>query len=175
MQAGGLGEASLQARWVQARLRHLTREACPPGLLARPRRPCHGECPRACIGRWRGRCAGHGRTWQGRRAIQGGAGQCRGQAGRVRQGAGQAVVRAGRRATVAAGNAHGNRLRRCRQGLVVDVVVGTWRRAGIRRAGKGARDKCKTGQRQADEQTFFHVRRRRCRQALVAACFAARA
>ena len=44
MQAGGLGEASLQARWVQARL--LTREACPPGLLARPRRPCHGECPR---------------------------------------------------------------------------------------------------------------------------------
>ena len=43
---GGLGEASLQARWVQARLRHLTREACPPGLLARPRRPCHGECPR---------------------------------------------------------------------------------------------------------------------------------
>ena len=46
MQTGGLGEASLQARWVQARLRHLTREACPPGLLARPRRPCHDECPR---------------------------------------------------------------------------------------------------------------------------------
>ena len=36
----------MQARWVQARLRHLTREACPPGLLARPRRPCHDECPR---------------------------------------------------------------------------------------------------------------------------------
>ena len=87
MQAGGLGEASLRARWVRA-------------------------------------------------------GQCRGQAGRVRQGAGQ-VVRAGRRVTVAAGNAHDNRLRRCRQGLFVDVVVGTWRRAGTKHASKGARDKCK--------------------------------
>ena len=130
----------------------------------------------AGIGRWRGCCAGHGRTRQGRRAIRGGAGQCRGQAGRVRQGAGQAKVRAGRRATVAAGNADGNRLRRCRQGLVVDVVVGTWRRAGMRHAGKGARDKCKTGQRQAEEQTFFMCGAGGTGgQALVAACFAVRA
>ena len=76
----------------------------------------------AGLGRWRGCSAGHGRTRQGRRAIEGRAGQCRGQAGRVRQGAGQARVRAGRRAAVAAGNADGNRLRRCRQ-----LIPGTGR------------------------------------------------
>ena len=130
----------------------------------------------AGLGRWRGCPAGHGRTRQGRRAIEGRAGQCRGQAGRVRQGAGQAMVRAGRRAAVAAGNADGNRLRRCRQGLVVDVVVDTWHRAGMRHAVRGARDKSSKGQRQADEETFFMCGAGGTGgQALVAACFAVRA
>ena len=140
---------------------------------ARPRRPCHDECPR---GLHRARAMLLRGARQLGRAIQGRAGQCRGQAGRVRQGAGQAVVRAGRRATVAAGNAHGNRLRRCRQGLFVDVVVGTWRRAGTKHAKQGCKRQVQTGQKQADEHTFFMCGAGGAGgHALVAACFAVRA
>ena len=113
------------------------------------------------LGRWRGCCAGHGRTRQGRRAIQGGAGQCRGQAGRVRQGAG-----AGRPPSDGSGG-------QCTRQPAAKVQAGSRRRCCRWYLAQGGHATCRKGcKRQVQDRAkaggradIFHVRRRRYRRA----------
>ena len=176
MQTGGLGEASLQARWVQARLRHLTREACPPGLLARPRRPCHDECPRG-LHRARAMLLRKARQSSARQASYPGQSRPVPRAGWKSKARCWAGCGAGRPPSDGSGG-------QCTRQPAAKVQAGSLRRRCRRYLAQGGHKTCKqgckrqvqTGQKQADEHTFFMCGAGGAGgHALVAACFAVRA